>query len=233
MTWSYMVNPLIRLEQITRQYGSVPQTQTVLREVSLSIFPGELLAILGPSGSGKSTLMNIIGLLDHSDHGHYYLHDHHVNVLADDVCSELRNRYIGFVFQQFNLLPRLTALHNVMLPLMYRATPLANAEEKALATLELVGMGPYASRRPVHLSGGQQQRVAIARALVGDPEVILADEPTGALDSATGKEIMSLFLKLNEQGRTVILITHDQRVAEQCRRRVHLVDGEIAQDSSR
>jgi putative ABC transport system ATP-binding protein len=186
-----------------------------------------MLAILGSSGSGKSTLMNLIGLLDKADSGEYQLCGRNVAGLEDDELALLRNQYIGFVFQQFNLLPRFNALQNVALPLLYRNVSVAEANERAQEALIKVNMGGFLAYRPTQLSGGQQQRVAIARALVGEPRIILADEPTGALDSITRNEIMQLFHALHVEGRTLLIITHDEHIAEQCSRSIVLADGEI------
>jgi putative ABC transport system ATP-binding protein len=218
---------LITLSQLTKRYRIGSLESTVLKSVSLTVDDGEMLAIVGASGSGKSTLMNIIGLLDKADEGRYCLRDCSVTGLNDDERARLRNQYIGFIFQQFNLLPRFTALQNVALPLTYRDLLPAQIKQQALLALEQVGMATYSEHCPTQLSGGQQQRVAIARALVGEPHVILADEPTGALDSVTGREIMVLFASLHAAGRTLILVTHDEQVAERCARRITLADGEI------
>lgn len=222
---------LIVLSHIEKKYRIGMVESTVLKKISLTVKPGEMLAIVGASGSGKSTLMNIIGLLDKADAGNYLLHDRKVADLSDDELATLRNRHIGFVFQQFNLLPRFTAAQNVGLPLIYRNVSAAKMNQKIKQALTHVGMQSFAEHRPNQLSGGQQQRVAIARALIGEPQVILADEPTGALDSHTGKEIMNLFLKLHQEGRTIILITHDEHIAAQCDRRITLADGKIVENS--
>lgn len=219
--------PLMTLKDIVKTYHLEGISSTVLKEVSLTVYEGDLLAIVGVSGSGKSTLMNIIGLLDKADTGTYLLQDRNVAALTDDESAGLRNQNIGFVFQQFNLLPRFTAMQNVALPLIYRGTSAAEINEKVLAALDHVGMHRYAHHRPMQLSGGQQQRVAIARALVTEPQVILADEPTGALDSRTGHEVMNLFLSLNAQGRTLIMITHDEHIAALCKRKIALADGVV------
>ncbi|HAT1923858.1 TPA: ABC transporter ATP-binding protein [Legionella pneumophila] len=223
--------PLIQLSDLVKTYHLEGISTTVLKEVSLSVYAGDLLAIVGASGSGKSTLMNIIGLLDKPDTGTYTLNNRNVASLSDDEAAELRNQNIGFVFQQFNLLPRFTALQNVALPLTYRGVNPSLIKEKVEHALEKVGMRQYIRHRPTQLSGGQQQRVAIARALVTDPQVILADEPTGALDSKTGTEVMNLFLALHQEGRTIIMVTHDEHVAAQCKRRITLADGAIIAES--
>lgn len=218
--------PLIDMHDLTKSYSLEGISTTVLKAISLTVSRGDLLAIVGASGSGKSTLMNIIGLLDKPDSGVYALNGQNVADLSPDETAMLRNQQIGFVFQQFNLLPRFTAMQNVALPLTYRDTQDA-LEERVLSSLEKVGMRAYAAHRPTQLSGGQQQRVAIARALVTEPQVILADEPTGALDSRTGADVMNLFLSLHAEGKTIIMVTHDEHIAAQCQRRITLVDGVI------
>lgn len=223
--------PLISLSNIIKKYQIADVESTVLKEISLDVNEAEMLAIVGASGSGKSTLMNIIGLLDKADSGQYLLRGRKVAGLSDDQLAILRNRHIGFVFQQFNLLPRFTALQNIALPLTYRNMSPQTIKKRALDALARVGMPSFAAHCPTQLSGGQQQRVAIARALVGEPEVILADEPTGALDSSTGKDIMNLFLALHKEGRTIILVTHDERVASLCARRITLADGQMVAES--
>lgn len=227
MWWFMNSSPLMSLINISKKY-QIGQTESlVLKRISLNVYSGDMLAIVGMSGSGKSTLMNLIGLLDKADSGQYQLQGYDVANLNDDALARLRNRCIGFVFQQFHLLPRLSALQNVALPLSYRNIPHAQGLKLAATALSLVGMDAFASYRPTQLSGGQQQRVAIARALIGEPDVILADEPTGALDSNTSREIMTLFLNLHQGGRTLILVTHDERVALACTRQITLVDGEV------
>lgn len=220
-------NPVISLKNITKQYRIGHVNNIVLHNISLNLNTGDMLAIVGASGSGKSTLMNLIGLLDKADSGQYQLKGLNIADLTDDALAFLRNQCIGFVFQQFNLLPRFTVLQNVALPLTYRRTAPSIALKKAYGALGRVGMQAFTAYRPMQLSGGQQQRVAIARALVGDPQVILADEPTGALDSNTSDEIMALFLSLHAEGRTLILITHDEHVASMCTRQIILADGKI------
>ncbi len=219
--------PLISLTHIVKKYQIGSAETAVLKNISLVINEGEMVAIVGASGSGKSTLMNIIGLLDKGDSGDYLLQGNNVAGLSDDQLAMLRNQQIGFVFQQFNLLPRFSAAQNVSLPLTYRSVPQEVIKQRVHDVLARVGMESYALHCPTQLSGGQQQRVAIARALVGEPHVILADEPTGALDSRTGKEIMKLFLALHREGRTIILVTHDEQVAALCERRITLADGQI------
>lgn len=222
------MQPLIKLSHITKTYRSGEVTQTVLKGVDLEIFPSEQVAIMGASGSGKSTLMNIIGMLDIPTSGEYILNTKPVSSLTADERADVRNQTIGFVFQSFFLLPRLTILENVGLPLYYRRTPEAEANERALIVLKKVELDNFANRKPNQLSGGQQQRVAIARALVGNPTFILADEPTGALDSATGQMIMNTFIELNRKDHvTIVIITHDPHVAEQCQRVLHIQDGKF------
>ncbi|KTC86866.1 ABC transporter ATP-binding protein [Legionella brunensis] len=222
---------LINLSNIAKTYQIGGLTSKVLKEVSLCVSEGELLAIVGASGSGKSTLMNIIGLLDKPDSGDYFLKGRNIAGLSEDELAQLRNQSIGFVFQQFNLLPRFSAEQNVALPLTYRNMAPTEIKERVMFALGRVGMAAFAKHRPTQLSGGQQQRVAIARALVGEPRVILADEPTGALDSRTGSEVMNLFLSLHREGCTIIMVTHDEQVALQCARRITLADGEIIAES--
>ena len=203
-----------------------------VRDISFDLHKGETLAIVGESGSGKSTLMNIIGVLDRQTQGNYYLEGQDVNGMSDEVRSAIRNRRIGFVFQNFNLLPRANALKNVMVPLLYGEEHSKNGKEHAMEMLKMVGMEDRADHRPNELSGGQKQRVAIARAMINDPAIILADEPTGALDSKTGHMVMDLFHKLHEeQGKTIVLITHSQELAQETERIVTLLDGQIVADN--
>ncbi len=222
---------IIRLININKSYYVHQTAVPVIKQLSLNITAGDMLAILGQSGSGKSTLMSIIGLLDHNYTGEYWLHDRKMTLVNDDDLAHLRNQHIGFVFQQFHLLARLTALQNVALPMLYRGLTPEESEAIALDALSHVQMKHFAKRRPTQLSGGQQQRIAIARALIGQPDVILADEPTGALDSKTSQEIMDLFKSLNKEGRTIILITHEEHVAAQCMRKIVIQDGEIIMDN--
>lgn len=217
---------LIELRDIVKTYVAGGTEHTVLKNVHFELKTGERVAIMGASGSGKSTLMNILGLLDRPTSGHFLLNGREIATLQEDERADLRNRTIGFVFQSFYLLPRLTILQNVGLPLHYRGLKEAEIQPRAMELLEKVGLAHLAHNRPNQLSGGQMQRVAIARALIGNPKVILADEPTGSLDVHTGQMIMDLFIKLNEEeGVTMILVTHDPKIAEQCKRTVHIRDG--------
>jgi len=217
---------MLKLTNIHKVYKIGPTDLPVLRGVNLEVFEDDLLAIMGTSGSGKSTLMNIIGLLDRPTSGTYMLDDKEIMQYSDDELSSARNKKIGFVFQQFNLLSRLTALENVSIPLIYRGTSSTEMHKQAMNMLKKVSMDDRADHRPNELSGGQQQRVAIARALVGKPSLILADEPTGALDTRVGAEIMELFKVLNrDEGIAVVIITHDPGIAEQCSRYVIMQDG--------
>ena len=218
---------MIELRDIVKTYDMGTQTVNALRGVDLSIDEGEMVAIMGPSGSGKSTLMNIIGCLDLPTTGAYSLDGIDVSHMRDDELARVRNRHIGFVFQQFNLLPRTSALKQVTLPLMYAGLGRSERTERAKAALAAVGLADRMDHRPDELSGGQQQRVAIARALATEPSIILADEPTGALDSQTGDEILDIFEELNDQGITVIMVTHEPEIAERAKRTIWLRDGLI------
>jgi len=223
-------SPFITLEDVRRTYWMGEESIDALAGVSLDIRQGEFVAIVGTSGSGKTTLMHLLGCLDTPTGGSYQLNGVDVRTLTDDALSELRNREIGFVFQNFNLLPRVTALRNVELPLVYRGVDPTERQEQARRALERVGLADRVGHRPNQLSGGQRQRVAIARALVADPSLLLADEPTGNLDSATGREIMALLKELNENGNTVILVTHEPSIAAQATRAIRLADGLVVQD---
>jgi putative ABC transport system ATP-binding protein len=219
---------LVDLKNITKTYFAGNNRYPVLKGVDFSLQRGEMIAIMGASGSGKSTLMNVIGLLDRCTQGTYYFLGHDVSQLSDQALSGIRNQKIGFVFQSFFLLPRLNVLHNVMLPLFYRDEPEALSQQKAFALLEKMNMEKLAYHKPNQLSGGQQQRVAIARALAGNPDIILADEPTGSLDSTTGQAIMNIFLQLNqEEKRTIVIVTHDKEISRSCQRTVAMKDGKM------
>jgi putative ABC transport system ATP-binding protein len=222
---------VIHIEGVTKLYQMGDETIRALRGVALKIQRNEYLAIMGPSGSGKSTLMNMLGCLDTPTAGHYEFSGKDVSAMTDDELAEIRNREIGFVFQTFNLLPRSNALHNVELPLIYAGVPRHDRIERARQALENVGLGDRMHHRPNELSGGQRQRVAIARALVTRPSIILADEPTGNLDSRTGVEIMDLFERLYDQGNTIIVVTHEEDIARHARRIVRLRDGLIESDA--
>ncbi len=221
---------LIRFQNISRRYQMGGETVHALRDVSLEIQRGEYVAIMGPSGSGKSTMMNLIGCLDTATSGRYELNGTNVSEMDDNQLAEVRNREIGFVFQTFNLLPRSNALHNVELPLIYAGIPAAERRKIALAAISQVGLADRMHHKPNELSGGQRQRVAVARALVNKPSILLADEPTGNLDSKTGAEIMALFEDLSRAGNTIIVVTHEEDIARQSRRIIRLRDGLIASD---
>jgi putative ABC transport system ATP-binding protein len=225
-------SPLIHAQDLTKSYVMGDQTVHALRGVSVDIQAGDFVAIMGASGSGKSTLMNILGCLDVPSSGSYHLAGEAVEAMAQDQLASLRNRRIGFVFQQFNLLPRTSALENVELPMEYAGVNAATRRERARAALERVGLGERLQHTPAELSGGQQQRVAIARALVNQPQLILADEPTGALDSQTSHEIMQLLSDLNRQGMTVVLVTHEADIAAWAQRRLVFKDGSMVEDTA-
>ncbi|KXO07219.1 Macrolide export ATP-binding/permease protein MacB [Moritella sp. JT01] len=221
---------LVILNGISKHYKSGDEEIRALDRVSLSINKGEFLSILGPSGSGKSTLMNMLGCLDKPTLGEYYLNSQDVSALSGNQLAKIRNLNIGFVFQSFNLLEYASALENVALPLVYRGVKAAERRKKAAALLERVGLGDRMHHKPNQLSGGQKQRVAIARALVNDPQIILADEPTGALDSKSGAEIEALFNELHREGRTLIIVTHDNALAQRTKRIINIKDGQIVSD---
>jgi len=221
---------VIRTYNLWKTYVMGDQEIHAVSGVDIEIKRGEYVAIMGPSGSGKSTLMNLIGCLDTPTSGQYYINGHLVSELSDDALAQIRNKEVGFVFQTFNLLARATSLHNVELPLIYAGLPSVERLEKAKAALKAVDLEPRMYHRPNELSGGQRQRVAIARALVNHPSILLADEPTGALDTATGNEIMGLFERLYEQGNTIVLVTHEHDIAMHAHRIIHIRDGKVERD---
>jgi putative ABC transport system ATP-binding protein len=221
---------MIDLRDISKIYYRGAEELQILKQISLTVQKGDFAAIIGPSGSGKSTLMNMIGLLDAPTSGSYTLDGVATEKMSDNQLAELRNQKLGFIFQQFNLLPRLTAIENVELPMIYAGYSQKQRRDQAMNMLKMLGMGERGHHKPSELSGGQQQRVAIARALALSPSIILADEPTGALDSKTGEEVLELIMKLNAQGNTIVLITHDPSIAEHANRVISLRDGEILSD---
>ncbi|NLD83418.1 MAG: ABC transporter ATP-binding protein [Clostridiales bacterium] len=217
------------MEKVNKFYPMGDEQAHILKDIDLKIQPGEYLSVLGPSGSGKSTLMNIIGCLDTATSGRYVLKGQEIGDLTERELAAIRSREIGFVFQNSQLLPRLTAQKNVELPLIYASVPPRERKRRAVEMLHRVGLSDRMGHYPNQLSGGQQQRVAIARALVGNPSILLADEPTGALDQKTGRQVMALFRELNDEGRTIIMITHDMNIAANARRVVHIIDGELTE----
>ena len=223
---------LIEIKNLTKNYSVGESEISALQDINLQIDKNEYVSIMGPSGSGKSTLMNILGCLDTPTSGHYFFKNVNVSSLDDDALSAMRNKEIGFIFQNFNLLPRLNSLQNVELPLVYAGVPSNERKERALKALDRVGLSDRIDHKPGELSGGQRQRVAIARALVTNPGILLADEPTGALDSKTGVEIMRLFQELYNEGNTIIVITHEQEIANYANRNIHIKDGRIYSDLS-
>jgi len=224
------VSEIIRTEDLKKHYHLGAETVRACDGVDLLIQQGEFVAIMGPSGSGKSTFMNMVGCLDTPTEGQYWLNGTLVSELSEDDLARVRNKEIGFVFQTFNLLPRATALHNVELPLIYGGVPGKERRRRAAEKLELVGLGDRMDHKPPEMSGGQRQRVAVARALVNEPALLLADEPTGNLDSVTSEDIMRQFEELNKQGQTIVLVTHEHDIAEHAKRQVHLKDGLIEKD---
>lgn len=222
------MNEIIRMEKVNKSYSMGEESLHVLKDISLTVEKGDYLTILGPSGSGKTTLMNILGCMDTLDSGTYQLEDMKVDKCTNKELSWIRNQKIGFIFQKYNLIPQYTALQNIIMPLLLRGMSREEALNKADEYISLVGLSDRILHKPKELSGGQQQRVAIARALVTEPTLLLADEPTGSLDSATGKDILALFQKLNDNGNTIIVISHDSKVAQQSKRIVSIFDGEIA-----
>jgi len=221
---------MIELKDISKSYHMGELDISALDRVSLSVRQGEIIAIMGPSGSGKSTLMNVLGCLDRPTNGTYTFESREISAMTDDELAHVRNAKIGFVFQFFNLLPRFTALKNVEMPLIYSGVPARQRTERAIPVLEMVGLKDRMGHKPTELSGGQQQRVAIARALVNHPPLLLADEPTGNLDSRSGAEILNILVDLNKQGVTVMIVTHDHDVAARCKRIINLKDGQVVGD---
>jgi putative ABC transport system ATP-binding protein len=222
---------MIRLYNINKYYQRGDVQVSVLRDVSLHIKKGEFVAIMGPSGSGKSTLLNIIGCLDTADDGKYLLNDIPVDAANEDELANIRNRFLGFVFQSFNLIPRIDAERNVELPMVYAGVKPEIRKKRSLAALKIVGLEDRSHHIPAHLSGGQQQRVAIARSIVNDPEVIIADEPTGALDSRSSYEIMEIFQQLQKSGKTIIMVTHEEEISRYAQRIIHLRDGGLGNNN--
>ncbi len=223
-----MTKQILNMRNINKIYTMGGESLHALKEINLELYQGEFISILGPSGSGKSTLMNIIGCLDVPTYGKYHLNGNSIETFDEAQMAQIRNREIGFIFQQFQLLPRLTALENVELPLIYSGLPEKKRRQLATEMLEKVGLGDKLKNKPNQLSGGQQQRVAIARALVTQPTILLADEPTGALDQKTGHQIMELFKSLHKEGKTIVMITHDEKIAHHSSRIIRILDGEVS-----
>src|SRR5690625_518130 len=223
---------MIELKNIYKIYEMAGETLTALEDVSLSINQGDFTSIMGPSGSGKSTLMNVVGLLDSFDRGEYILNGQNISEYSEKELAGIRNKEIGFVFQSFNLMPRMSVLENVMLPLVYAGVSFSDRKERAMEALEKVGLGNRVNHRPNEISGGQKQRVAIARSIVNKPAVVLADEPTGNLDSTTAEEIIRIFQELNRDGATIIMVTHEREVAEYTKKIVHLRDGKVMDEEN-
>lgn len=221
---------LLNLKNVYKNYGKEPMIVPVLKDVSLEVTQGDYIAIMGPSGSGKTTLMNIIGCLDHTSEGTYLFENEDISKMNDDALSDLRLNKIGFVFQNFNLLSSESAQENVALPLIYAGVDKEKRNQRAIDALNKVDLGDRITFKPSQLSGGQKQRVAIARAIINNPKILLADEPTGALDQASGKQVMELFKSLNDEGVTIIMITHDANVASHAKKILHIIDGEIIEN---
>lgn len=221
------MEPLLQLEHINKSYRLGAERVQVLFDINLQVMPGDFIAILGPSGSGKSTLMNIIGCMDTADDGAYYLNGEAVHAASDAQMTRIRNQHIGFIFQRYQLIPKYDVLQNTIMPLLIRGVSRKKAVAIAEEKLELLGMSQRLHHKPSELSGGQQQRVSIARALVGNPAILLADEPTGALDSKTGQDVLQLFQELNDMGNTILMITHDPSVGQQAKQIVRIIDGRL------
>lgn len=223
---------ILQLEHVFKDYIQGKMPVHVLNDISMEVEEGEYLAIMGPSGSGKTTLMNLLGCLDVPTSGRYVLAGQEIGSLSDDALADIRNQYIGFVFQKFYLLPKMTAVDNVMLPLLYRGVPMKERRARAEEALRMVGLGERIEFYPNQLSGGQCQRVAIARAIVGNPKLLLADEPTGALDTKSGEQVMEIFRQLSQQGITIIMITHEREIAECANKIYHILDGQLVGDGA-
>lgn len=221
---------MIQMENINKGYWLGEEKVPVLKNVNFTVEEGEYVAILGPSGSGKTTLMNIVGCMDVADSGNYFLDGNAVHEMEEDELNLIRNKEIGFIFQNYQLIPTYNILQNIIMPLVVRGMSSKEAEEKCMDTIRMLGIDHRLAHRPSELSGGQKQRASIARALVGEPAILLADEPTGALDSSSGADVLKLFQKLNDMGHTIVMITHDLNVAKSAKRIVHIIDGELTED---